>query len=107
MKRGVLEQQIIKVLESDPQSRNSDIRLTQLVWGRFYNDLLTVIEGETYVDLNSLFELPREDNIKRIRAKIQNVTKKYLPTDPAVAQKRGWEEQEWREYLGYQSGDTL
>lgn len=43
------------------------------------------IDGVYFVSLGKLFDLPREDNIKRIRAKIQNEEKLFLPTDPAIA----------------------
>lgn len=42
-----------------------------------------------------------KDTIKRIRAKIQNDLKEFLPTDASVAKKRGWQEDEWRKFLGY------
>lgn len=62
---------------------------------------MKMIDGKVYVNVAHLYDLPREDNIKRIRAKIQNDLKEYLPTDAKVAKKRGWEEDKWREYLGY------
>lgn len=95
------------MLEADEKSRNSDIRLTQMIWWRFYNDKFETINGKAYVEIGALFDLPREDNIKRIRAKIQNDLHEFLPTDPEVARKRGWEIDEWRSYLGYPTGDTL
>lgn len=94
-----LEDKVLATLAYDKQSRNSDIRLTQVLWYKFYREHLSVIDGQWYVKLDSMYELPREDNIKRVRAKIQNVQHKYLPTDPEVARKRGWKEEEWREYL--------
>lgn len=106
-KKGTLEKQIRAVLKADEKSRNSDIRLTQMVWWKFYHYSLTKSGGKVYIEINKLFDLPREDNIKRIRAKIQNDMHEYLPTDPEVAKKRGWEIDEWREYLGYPTGDPL
>lgn len=106
-KRGELEKQIRYVLENDEQSRNSDIRLTQMVWWRYHNRSMRTIDGKVYVEIKELFTLPREDHIKRIRAKIQNDMKEFLPTDPKVAEKRGWEIEDWRRYLGYPAGDTL
>lgn len=94
-----LDKKVRYCLDKDEQSRNSDIRLTQVIWWTFYRDDLKEVDGVFYVGLGKLFELPREDNIKRIRAKIQNEERLFLPTDPAVAKKRGWKEDEWREYL--------
>lgn len=96
-----LDKKIRYALDHDEKSRNSDIRLTQVIWWTFYRDSLKEIDSVYYVSLGKLFDLPREDNIKRIRAKIQNEEKLYLPTDPAVAKKRGWNEDEWRRHLGY------
>lgn len=101
MKKGQLDYQVRHTLEMDVKSRNSDIRLTQVLWWNHYRSYMKNIDGKIYVNVADLFTLPREDNIKRIRAKIQNVEKKWLPTDPAIAKKRGWQEDEWREYLGY------
>lgn len=95
-----LDSKVRYCLRNDDKSRNSDIRLTQFIWWNFYRESLKEIDGVFYVALGKLFDLPREDNIKRIRAKIQNEEKLYLPTDPAVAKKRGWLEDGWRGYLG-------
>lgn len=94
-----LDKKVRYCLEKDEASRNSDIRLTQVIWWTYYRDSLKEIDTVFYVSLGKLFDLPREDNIKRIRAKIQNEERLFLPTDPAVAKKRGWLEDEWRMYL--------
>jgi len=101
MSKGLLEKQIRHILATDEKSRNSDIRLTQMIWWNHYRSFMKNIDGKIYVNVADLFTLPREDNIKRIRAKLQNELKLYLPTDPTVARKRGWQEDEWRRYLGY------
>lgn len=95
-----LDIKVREILKLDEKSRNSDIRLMQLIWWKFYPQFVTEIDGKYYIDINNLYDLPREDNIKRIRAKIQNEEKLYLPTDAIVANKRGWKEDEWRSYLG-------
>ena len=102
-----MEKKIRAILESDEQSRNSDIRLTQVYWWIYYKEYMEVINGRAYILLADLNKLPSQDGIKRIRAKIQNDHKEYLPTDKAVAIKRGMTEVEWREYLHYPTGDTL
>lgn len=101
MTKGQLERQIKTVLQADEQSRNSDIRLTQVLWFKFYPTYLLQRGGAVYVDITKLYELPREDNIKRIRAKIQNVDHEFVPTSAEVAKKRGWNIDEWKSYLGY------
>lgn len=88
-------------MATDEKSRNSDIRLTQMIWWNYYKSSLLNHDGKIYVNMADLYNLPREDNIKRIRAKIQNDLKEFLPTDPAIAKKRGWQEDEWRKFLGY------
>lgn len=97
----MLEKQVRHILSTDEKSRNSDIRLTQMIWWHFYRSQMKMLDGKVYVNVADLFRLPREDNIKRIRAKIQNDLKEFLPTDASVAKKRGWQEDEWRKFLGY------
>lgn len=99
--KGQLRKQVLKILEDDEKSRNSDIRLTQMLWWHFYRKYMHQVDGKIMVAVTDLFELPREDNIKRIRAKIQNEEHMFLPTNPDVARKRGWQEDEWRSFLGY------
>lgn len=99
MKIRDLDKKVRAVLKTDERSRDSDVRLTQVVWYTYYKSHFKMVDGEWYINVNAMYDLPREDNIKRIRAKIQNVEKLYLPTDIDVAKKRGWNEQEWRSYL--------
>lgn len=94
-------------LEHAEETRNSDIKLTIAIWIKYYPDqVLDTSRGEkTGIFLESLFKLPREDNVKRIRAKIQNVEHRFLPTDPEVRKKRQISEEEWYDYLGYARRD--
>ena len=97
-----LKHKIEWVLENYPDTRNDDILLTLNIWSSYYKHLLfTNDNGKLCVRLNNIFELPREDNVKRIRAKLQNEQNKWLPTDPEVRRKRGILEEEWRRQLGY------
>ena len=108
MSKNVLRKQILHTLEVDKSSRNSDIRLTQMIWYLFYREKLVPIGDSLAIKIKDLFELPREDSIKRIRAKIQNEEHLFVPTDEKIALKRGFDNvQEWRSFLGYPSGDTL
>ncbi len=110
MKKGQLEKQIRAVLELDTASRNSDIRLMQVIWYKFYNHLLfKSFDGEQSIRIKDLYNLPREDYISRIRRKIQNDEHLYVPTSREVAEQRGFKNvEEWRSYLGYNNtNDTL
>lgn len=89
-----LKKQVELVLQKDTKTRNSDIALTIELWREFYG-----IRDE--IKVSQLYDLPREDNIKRIRAKFQNEEKKYLPTDWTIAKKRGILRKEWELALGY------
>lgn len=100
-KLKVMKGQIEQMLSEYPETRNSDLRLTQAVWWRFYNQYIEIIEGKYYISLPNLFNVPSQDDIKRIRAKIQNDEHKYLPTNWEVAKLRHWKEEEYRKFLGY------
>ena len=49
--------------------------------------------------LEALYKVPREDNVKRIRAIIQNDEHLFLPTDAKVRKKRQINEQDWLDYV--------
>lgn len=93
-KLNTLKNQVEAVLIDDPETRNSDIALTIGVWVRFYGVKMSI-------EVSQLYKLPREDNVKRIRAKFQNEENKYLPTSWEVAEKRGINERTWRRFMGY------
>lgn len=97
-----LKQQIENILRDDPRTRNSDIALTIEVWKRYYREKIGFLDRPAVpaIALESLYDLPREDNVKRIRAKF-NAEGKYWPTDLAVAKGRGILEDKWREAMGY------
>jgi len=104
-KRNELRSQIVHCLKKYPPTRNCDIKLTNSIWYEFYGGYLfrREIDGkeELCVPLKRLYDLPREDDIKRIRAKIQNEEHLFLPTEWEVARQRRFKEEEWRNYLGY------
>lgn len=101
-KVGELEKQIRHCLEQLPETRNSDIELTKAVWLNFYSGHLGIITGEGWaIPIDRLDQVPREDHIKRIRAKIQNEQHEFPPTTWKVAKGRGFEERVWRRLLGY------
>ena len=97
-----LKEQINWCLENIPETRNSDIKLTSAVWVRYYSNFLFKDNNDKWcVKLLNLYELPTEDHVKRIRAKIQNEENKFLPTDAKVRKQRKINEEKWRTYLGY------
>lgn len=110
-KTSELTKQILEVLENTPASRDSDQYLTLCIWNRYYpryikneETVIDVVDGKEvtaivkYVALKDIMNLPREDNIKRIRAKIQNEQNKFLPTSWAVAKQRKINETVWRDW---------
>jgi len=60
-----------------------------------------LLSDDLCVRLEYIKELPREDHVKRIRAKIQNEEGRLLPTRWEVAKQRKIEEQKWRAFMGY------
>jgi len=95
-----LIKQVENVLLRHPQTRNSDIDLMITIWEEYYSEL---IDEEGKIKLHSLFELPREDHIKRIRTKIQNEERRFLPTDLGILIERAKLSDEWKRFLGYQT----
>lgn len=100
--RSTLKSQVEKILRDTPSSRNSDITLTIELWKRFYPSKIKQSKetGKFGVWLDDLFTLPREDNIKRIRAHFQNDMLKYLPTSLEVVRQRRINEEVWRKTMG-------
>ncbi len=94
-----LKKQVELCLTEQPESRNSDIMLTILVWQRFYS------VGDT-LDLKSLYYLPTQESIKRVRAQF-NQRKRYMPTDPEVIRNRRLQAEAVRETLGYESKQSI
>lgn len=91
-----LQEMVEYILRNIPATRNSDITLMIEIWKYFYPEK---IQYGT-VSLEYLYDLPREDTIKRIRAEF-NSQGKYYPTDWEVAKRRGIKEDQWRVELGY------
>jgi len=101
------KRQVEAVLESNPAARNSDKELTIALWTRFYPDhVLKDAEGNDVIALSSIWDLPSQDCIKRVRAAIQNDEKRFIPTDQKIAEARGWLIGDWRRALGYAVEDN-
>ena len=86
-----LSDMVHRVLKYIPETRNSDVLLTSWIWKKFFPDKV----NNDMVNIHDLFVLPREDDIKRLRAKIQNELKLFLPTDFKVVERRRWKRKNW------------
>ena len=83
------------VLQQFPPTRNNDMALTLRLWAQFYSHLMVretphgsqLEPTEWTVSLRTIMQLPREDQVSRIRRKFQEEGL-YLPTDPEVLKKR-------------------
>lgn len=100
MSKRTIKEEIEHCLQKYPETRNSDITLTIKVWEEFYSEVLfdAPHNGKSSINVLDLFNLPREDNVKRVRAKFTELGK-YLPTSWEVAKQRQIEEGRWREYV--------
>lgn len=106
--KKALKTMVEECLRNMPETRNSDIVLMLAIWRRYFPQRIRKgASGEEGVWLRDIIDLPREDNIKRVRAKF-NAEGKYYPTDWKVAKARGIKEDEWRTELGYPTkGQTV
>jgi hypothetical protein len=98
-----LKKMVEYILDENPkyngiEARNSDIALMILIWQRWYS---VGTNSDSIVHLQRLFDLPRQDNVKRARALFQNVEHKYLPTNLETLRYRRIEQAYWEEALGY------
>ena len=99
MKRDQLKTQVEQILRDYPKGRDSDVWLTLKIWTTFHSSKIQKDDRlQPYVYFSDILSLPREDNVKRIRANFQNVLNKYLPTTWEIAKKRKIEESIWRNY---------
>ena len=104
--KNLLYKRIKVILETFPDTRNSDILLTTTLWENYYPNKVILQEstGRKFVSIEDLYILPREDHIKRLRAKIQNEEREFLPTDLKILVERAKLSREWKDYLGYAKG---
>jgi len=87
---------VIHCLEKHPKTRNSDMLLTRAVWHEFHNSKGFMHNGRMAHYDDDLMDLPREDEVSRIRRKVTE-NGEYLPTDPEVYKQRKINEINWRE----------
>jgi hypothetical protein len=97
----ILQNKVEHILKNFPETRDSDIKLTNLIWWKFYEDYLFEDKnGDIAIRLLDIYAVPKQDNVKRIRAKLQNQKHLYLPLDPSIRKKRNILKEDWRRYLG-------
>lgn len=94
-----LRAQVEHILDKHPKARDSDQWLTIKLWTVFYPSRIQDSDKGKFIYLRDVMELPREDNIKRVRAIIQNVENRFLPTNIEVVRKRKINEEVWKEYI--------
>ena len=95
-----LKDQVFYCLRNFTETRNSDKFLTWKIWQTFHH-------VEVKIDHAQFMLLPSEDDVRRVRAHIQNTLKQLVPTEKQVAIQRKWREEEWLEALGYKPGDQM
>lgn len=95
-----------RVLKEFTSARNSDQWLTIKIWTLYFPSKIIELPSDVpesasikAVKLTDIMELPREDNVKRIRAIIQNEEHRFLPTSPEVRKQRKINEEIWLEYV--------
>ena len=99
-----LKEKILHCLKIQPQTRNSDISLTNFIWLEYHrHKLFQNGRGDWCVKIKDLYDLPSQDDCKRWRAKIQNhpTNPRFLPTDLRIAKQRKINEELWRSVMGY------
>lgn len=96
-----LQKLVLAALEASEKSRNSDALLTLTIWKRYYPNSFIEKDGAFYVRARDILDaLPREDQIGRIRRKVQE-SGKFFPTDEKIAKQRKLNMDEWRVAMGY------
>lgn len=78
------------ILEKSERARNDDKWLTYLLL-RHYT--------KVFIPFEDFKKIPAFANAQKIRQRIQNKEKRFLPTDPKVRQKRGVRNSEIREIM--------
>ena len=95
-----MEEKVRHCLEKSDKAKNSDVHLTQLImWEYLRAECMRGEDDRMYFSSDAMY-MVREDNVKRIRAKLQNEKNLYLPTSEAVRKARRINEEAWRRYLG-------
>lgn len=96
----ILKKQVEYIMRKFPETRNSDILLMIELWKEYHPSYIKKgSSGELGIWLVDLYKLPTQESIKRVRAIIQNVEGRMLPTSQKVRKVRKIKEAEWLEYV--------
>lgn len=93
-----IENKVEYCLQKHEQTRNSDKSLYNAFLVEFYREFLVELNGGWVIPIMDLYDIPPQSQISRARRRIQNDKRKYPPTDIKIAKKRGWLEEEYRQY---------
>lgn len=89
-----LRDQVENVLSDNPKTRDDDKLLSVAVWQKYY-----LPKGRSFAHLHEIVCLPSQASIKRVRAKIQNVARRFPPTNLETAKIRKMSEEAWMEAM--------
>jgi hypothetical protein len=104
MKKDDLKNKVSNILNEHPETRNCDIKLMIYLWNKHFSAHIKVTNnGQQGIYLSSLYTLPTQESIKRVRAIIQNDEHRFLPTDEKVRRQRRVSEDEWRNWINQQN----
>lgn len=85
-----IKQQVLEILKTDEQSRNSDDRLYQMILYVYNRHLLIKDQDDDWsIKLKRIPEAPSRADLQRYRAYWQNSKGLYLPTCQQVLNLRG------------------
>ena len=83
-----------QILEEDINARNSDKWLTY----RVFSEIARKHGERIFLPFKIFDKFPAFETVKRVRAKIQNEEKRFLPTDCDVIEKRGQRQEEFKNF---------
>uniref|UniRef100_A0A6H1ZHQ2 Uncharacterized protein n=1 Tax=viral metagenome TaxID=1070528 RepID=A0A6H1ZHQ2_9ZZZZ len=100
-----IEAIVRSLLEHDERTRNDDRLLwVKTIWQFDETAFLKDQDGKYLLFVDRLLkDLPMENTTKRIRAKIQNVENKFIPTDPEVLKKRSNSKRDLETYRDWEN----
>jgi len=78
-----VKQQVLYLLKTQPQARNNDFYLDWLWLRTFANVNVPWLQWEKFLKCSGKLE-----TVRRVRQKIQNEERRFLPTDPKVREAR-------------------
>lgn len=103
MKTELLYAEIVAVLSSNVEARNDDKLLIFNVCKNLNVPLSA--KGELIISVEQLGNLPSFESIRRLRQKIQNEERRFLPTYGNVLCRRGFTQETVRSVFGESSNE--